>query len=188
MSITFLTVNVVCFWKTSISNSDSILFYKRLLLYAVPSGLDRCCTCNLIESCLTMFITTVTDMVPWPFSINHCLSLSLWRSVFEYGVQVFPCVRTLEDCAQVASPIIVPDIQIFLFFYCFNYHDSEKSKLGVFSFLFYFVTWSATAHFVVFSFLQYCVWFMVSPASFQVGCRYYISFVVYFSLSLFLSL
>ena len=78
MSIPFLTVNVVCFWKTSISNSDSLLFYKRLLLYAVLSDLDRYCTCNftLIESCLTMFITT-TDMAPWPSSTNLSLSLSL---------------------------------------------------------------------------------------------------------------
>jgi len=48
-----------------------------------------------------------------------CLSLSLWRSVFEYCVQVFPCVHTFEDGAQVAHPIIFPDNQVFLFFYCF---------------------------------------------------------------------
>ena len=116
---------------------DSLLFYKRFLLYAIPSGLDRCCTSNftLIESCLTMFITT-TDMAPWPFSINHslslclCLSLIPWRSVFEYCVQVFPCVHTLEDGAQVAHPIMFQDNQVFLFFYCLNCHDSKKSKLG----------------------------------------------------------
>ena len=77
MPITFLTVSVVCFWKTSISKSDLLLFCKRLLLYAILSGLDRCCTCNftLIESCLTVFITTI-DMAPWPFSINRSVSLS----------------------------------------------------------------------------------------------------------------
>ena len=42
------------------------------------------------------------------------------------------------------------------------------------------VTWSATPHYVAF-FPQFCVWFMVSPASFQVGCRSYIPFVVYFA-------
>ena len=43
-----------------------------------------------------------------------------------------------------------------------------------------FVTWSATPHFV--AFLKFCVWFMVSPASFQVGCRSYtVPFVVDFA-------
>ena len=127
-SITILTVNVICFQKTSISNSDSLLFYKRLLQYSVLSGLDRCCTCNftLIESCLTMFITTI-DMAPWSFFfflINYSLSLILWRSVFEYCV--FPCVHTLEDGAQVAHPVIFLANQVFLFFYCFNCNDSEN--------------------------------------------------------------
>ena len=55
---------------------DSLLFYKRLLLYAILSSLDRCCTSNftLIESCLTLFITTIA-MAPWPFSVNLSLSL-----------------------------------------------------------------------------------------------------------------
>ena len=32
--------------KTSISNSDSLLFYTRLLMYAIPFCLDKCCTCE----------------------------------------------------------------------------------------------------------------------------------------------
>ena len=43
-----------------------------------------------------------------------------------------------------------------------------------------FVTWSATPHFVAF-FSFASDYFMVSPASFQVGCRSYIPFVVYFA-------
>ena len=35
MSITFLTVNVVCFWKTSVSNSDSLLFHKNVPQYSI---------------------------------------------------------------------------------------------------------------------------------------------------------
>ena len=77
-----------------------------------------------------------SSQLTWPhglyFFINYSLSFSLWRSVFEYCVQVFPCAHTLEDGAQVAHPIIFPDNQVFLFFYCFNCHDIEKSKLGVF--------------------------------------------------------
>ena len=110
------------------------------------------------------------------FSLS--LSLILWRSVFEYCVQVFPCVHTLEDGAQVAHPIIFPDNQVFLFFYCFNCHDSEKSKLGVFRVLkfCYMVSHPTFCHF-----FQFCIWFMVSPASFQVGCRSYIPLIVYFA-------
>ena len=32
--------------ETSISNSDSLLFYTRLLMYAIPFSLDKCCTCE----------------------------------------------------------------------------------------------------------------------------------------------
>ena len=65
-----------------------------------------------------------SPQLTWPhglFLINHSpslsLSLILWRSVFEYCVQVFPCVHTLEDGAQAAHPIIFPDNQVFLFLY-----------------------------------------------------------------------
>ena len=125
-----------------------------------------------------------SPQLTWPhglfclFFINYSLSLILWRSVFEHFVQVFPCVHTLEDGAQVAHPIIFPDSQVFLFFYCFNCHDSEKSKLGVFMVLkFCYIV----SHPTFCRFFQFCVWFMVSPASFQVGCRSYIPLVVYFA-------
>ena len=54
---------------------DSLLFYKRLLLYAILSSLDRCCTSNftLIESCLTVHHHNCHGL--WPFSINLSLSL-----------------------------------------------------------------------------------------------------------------
>ena len=180
MSIIFLTVSVIYFWKTSVFNL--LLFYKRLLQYSMLSGLDRCCTCNftLIKSCLTMFIITI-DMAPWSFLINYSLSLSLCLSLshsLKYCVQVFPCVRTLEDGAQVAHPVIFPDNQVFLFFYCFNCHNSEKSKLGVFRVLKFCYM---VSHPTFCCFFQFCLWFMVSPVSFQVGCRSYIPFVVYFA-------
>ena len=65
MSITFLTVNVVCFWKTSVSNSDSLLFHKRshsTQYYLVWTDVAPATT--LIESCWTMFITTIDDSTP----------------------------------------------------------------------------------------------------------------------------
>ena len=108
-------------------------------------------------------------------SLPPSLSLIPWRSVFEYCVQVFPCVHTLEDGAQVAHPIIFQDNQVCLFFYC---HDSKKSKLWVFMVLKFCYM---VSHPTFCRFFQFCVWFMVSPASFQVGCRSYIPFVVYFA-------
>ena len=98
MSITFLTVNVVCFWKTGIS--DSLLLYTRLLQYAVLSGLDSCCTCNftLIESCLSMFIT------PWPFSVNHSLSLFPWRAVWVLSFLVFIPLKMFPGCTSNTFP------------------------------------------------------------------------------------
>ena len=156
MSISFLTVSVVCFWKTSISNCGSLLFYKRLLLYAILSGLDRCCTCNfmLIESCLTMFITTIdiTFSVTRPlthFSIkspppppNFFFSLS----VFEYCVQVFPYAHTSEDGAQIAHPIISQTIKSFFSFTASTATIVRNPGWGSSGCL-NFVTWSATPHF-----------------------------------------
>ena len=167
MSITFLTVSVVYFWKTSVSNSDSLLFYERLFLYPILSGLDRCCTCNfmLIKSCLTISITTV-DMAPWPFFlVNLSLSLPLplslipWRTVFEYCVQVFPCVHTLEDGAQAAHPVIFPDNQVFLSFTASTATIVRNPSWGSSGCL-TFVTWSATPHFVAFFSFVSDLWFL----------------------------
>ena len=105
-----------------------------------------------------------SGLLTWPHGLfNKLFSLSFslmpWRSAFEYYVQVFPCVHTLEDGAQVAHPIIFPESQVFRFFYCFNCHDSENPSRGSSGCL-HFVTWSATPHFVAFFSFASDLWFL----------------------------
>ena len=69
--------------KTSISNSDSLLFYTRLLMYAIPFCLDRCCTCQpyvdlrLLDCVLHHNWHGPTAFFNKPFRLRLCLCLSL---------------------------------------------------------------------------------------------------------------
>ena len=175
-------------------------FPQKVPQYSILSGLDRCCTCNstLIKSCWTVFITTI-DMAPWSFLINYfffslSLSLSLFISLLSLSLSL--SLSFFEDLSLstvfksflVFIPLkMVPKLHIQYFsrtiksFFSFTASTATivRNPSWGSSGCLNFVTWSATPTFCCF--FQFCVWFMVSPASFQVGCRSYIPLVVYFA-------
>ena len=110
MAITFLTVNVVCFWKTGIS--DSLLFYTRLLLYAVLSGLDSCCTCY-VDRKLLDYVHHHNWHGPMAFfSKPFSLSLSFLEELSEYCLSL--CSYPWKWCPGCTSNTFPGQSSLFL--------------------------------------------------------------------------